>query len=221
MTAAIRQRYFWPKMQSDISTYVKTCQACLKDKHSTSKRKAPMELRQVYPLFYHVHMDVVSLPKDPANGYSKCLVMIDSFSSYVELAVIPDETAVKIARAFFRTWVCCHSVPVIITTDRHKSFKSIFMRELTTLLGSKHLFTSSNKPQSNSKVERTNGSILNILRVLAAKQRNWCKLLPVLRFALNTGENSSSKYSPYFLAHGVHKGGRVLIVCTKQAAVGL
>ncbi len=221
LIAALRQRYFWPKMQADISTYVKTCQACLQGKHPTSKRKAPMELRQVYPIWYHVHMDVVSLPKDPANGYTKCLVMIDSFSSYVELTAITDEQAETVAKAFFRVWVCRHSVPVVITSDRHQSFKSKFMKELTALLGSKHLFTSSNRPQSNSKVERTNGSILNILRVLAAKQRNWCELLPVLRFALNTSENASSKYSPYFLAHGVHKGGRVLVVCTKQAAVGL
>ena len=77
------------------------------------------------------------------------------------------------------------------------------MKTLAKLMGIKHLFTSSHRPQSNSKVERVNSSILNILRVLASKTKLWCDMLPVIRFNLNTGVNASSQYSPYFLAHGV------------------
>ena len=113
----------------------------------------------VYPIWYHMHMDVMSLPKDPANGRSKCLVMIDSSSSYVKLVAIPEETEEVVAKAFFKVWVCRHSVPAIITTDRHQSFKSVFLRELVKLLGSKHIFTTSNRPQSNSKVEHANASL--------------------------------------------------------------
>ncbi len=154
-------------------------------------------------------MDVVSLPRDPTTGYTKCLVMVDSFSSYVELTAVKDECASTIATAFFRNWVCRHSVPTLITTDCHKSFRSAFLGSLAKLLGSKQLFTSSNRPQSNSKVERVNSSILNTLRVLASNNKNWCELLPVVRFGVNTGVNASSQYSPYFLAHGVPKRGRV------------
>ena len=107
-------------------------------------QKAPMELCQTYPIFYHVHMDVVSSPKDPAMGYIKCLVMIDSFSSFVELTAIKDERVPMVATAFFRNWVCHHSVPTLITTDRHKSVRSEFLGTLVSLLGSKQLFTSSN-----------------------------------------------------------------------------
>ena len=165
-----------------------------------------MELRHTYPIFYCVHMDVVSLPEDPATGYTKFLVIINSFLSYAELVAVPNEQAEVISKAFFCTWVCRHSVPSVITTDRHKSFKSKFMKELTKPLGSKQVFTSSNRPQSNSKVERVNSSILNTLCVLASENHNWCELLPVVRFNLNTGVNASSQYSPYFLAHGVPKG---------------
>ena len=201
-------------MQTEIMYYVKTCGLCTQSKSVSNIRKAPMELRQIYPIFYHVHMDVVNLPKDLANGYSKCLVMIDSYSSYVELTAIPNESMATVATAFFRNWVCRHSVPVIITSDRHKSFKVVFMAELTKLLGAKQLFTSSNHPQSKSNVERVNSSILNVLRVLASKHQNWCELLPVVRNALNTGENSSSGYSPYFLAHSVEL--RMGEICAMQ-----
>ena len=206
LLVALRSNYFWPKMQTDVADYVRTCKACTQSKRSSNMRKAPMELRKTYPIFYHVHMDVVSLPEDPATGHKKCLVMIDSFSGYVEMVAVKSERAEVLATAFFRTWICRHSVPSIITTDRHKSFKGKFFEELATLLGSKRVFTSSNRPQSNSKVERTNSSILNTLRVLASETRNWCELLPVVRFNLNAGINSSSQYSPYFLAHGVPKG---------------
>ncbi len=220
LLTALRRRYFWPKMQTDVVDYVRTCAACIQSKRSSNMRKAPMELRQTYPIFYHVHMDVVSLPKDPATGYSKCLVMIDSFSSYAELTAIKNERAPTVGEAFFRNWVCRHSVPTLITTDRHKSFRSQFLQALAKLLGSKQVFTSSNRPQSNSKVERANSSILNILRVLASENRNWCELLPVVRFGLNTGMNASSLYSPYFLAHGVPKRVRVLIMAHQTGGSG-
>ncbi len=209
LLAALHRRYFWPKMQIDVTDYVRTCTACTQSKRSSNMRKASMELRQTYPIFYHVHMDVVSLPRDPATGYIKCLVMVDSFSSYVELTAIKDERAATVATTFFRNWVCRHSVLTLVTTDRHQSFRSAFLGCLAKLLGSKQLFTSSNRPQSNSKVERMNSSILNTLRVLASNNKNWGELLPVVRFGLNTGINASSQYSPYFLAHGVLKRGRV------------
>ncbi len=220
LLTALRRRYFWPKMQTDVLDYVRTCKPCVQSKRSSNMRKAPMELRQTYPIFYHVHMDVVSLPQDPATGYSKCLVMIDSFSSYAELTAIKNERAPTVGQAFFRNWVCRHSVPNLITTDRHKSFRSEFLKALAELLGSKQIFTSSNRPQSNSKVERTNSSILNTLRVLAAKNKNWCELLPVVRFGLNTGMNASSQYSPYFLAHGVPKRDGVLIMVHQTGGSG-
>ena len=128
-------------------------------------RKAPMELHQTYPIFYHIHMDVVSLPKDPATGYIKCLVMTDSFSSYADLTAIKDEHAETVTTTFFRNWVCCHAVPTVVTTDHHKSFRSVFLGTLAKLLGCKQLFTSSNRPQSNSKDEWVNSSILNTLQV--------------------------------------------------------
>ena len=120
--AFVRQRYFWPGMQTDLADYVKTCQDCRRGKRSYDHLKAPMELRQIYPILYHIHMDVVSLPKDPNTGKTKCLVMIDSFSSYVELVAIPDAKAETLAKAFFQHWICRFSVPVLLTTDRHQSF---------------------------------------------------------------------------------------------------
>ncbi len=114
---ALRKHYFWPKMQVDVTDYVHTCAACVQSKRSSTMRKAPMELRNTYPIYYHVHMNVVSLPENPATGYKKCLVIVDSFSSYAELVAVPNEQVDVLAKAFFRTWVCRNSVPSLITTD--------------------------------------------------------------------------------------------------------
>ncbi len=104
----------------------------------------------------------------------------------------------KLPTAFFQNCICQHSVPVVITSDQHKSLKSVFLAELTNLMGTKQLLTSSNWPQSNRKVEQVNSSILNVLRVLASKHQNWCELLSVVCNALNAGTNTSSGYSPLF-----------------------
>ena len=139
------------------------CAAYTQGKWSPYMHKALIELHQTYPILYHVHMDVMNLPKNPATGYIKCLMMIDSFSSYTKLTVIKDEKAETVATAFFQNWVCRHLVPTIVTTYQHKRYRSVFLGTLAKLLGSKQIFTNSNRPQSNSKVEWVNSSILNTL----------------------------------------------------------
>ena len=56
------------------------------------------------------------------TGKKYIAVFTDTFSKYVELAAIPDKSAITVATAFLEKWDLCHSVPHEFVTDQGKEF---------------------------------------------------------------------------------------------------
>lgn len=49
--AALRNKYFWPSMYSDINTYVKTCETCQQPKRALNARPPPLQPQQTHDVF--------------------------------------------------------------------------------------------------------------------------------------------------------------------------
>ena len=203
LTAMIREKFYWPKLYSEVYQYVKSCDACQKAKRNMAAQRAPLQLREVPSFLGRIHMDCLHLPKSK-EGFTVLLAVIDAFSKAVELIPCIDETAATLARQFFRHWVCRYSVPVQITTDKHPSFMSNFMKELAVYLGMEKLAISTSNPKSNGQVERVNSQILNTIRALSTQfPLSWPDMLPSVRFSFMTAPCNSTQFSPYELLHGV------------------
>ncbi|KAG8171694.1 hypothetical protein JTE90_012613, partial [Oedothorax gibbosus] len=72
----IQQRYVWPGMMADISTWARSCVECQRSKihrhtHSPSQRFILTSRR-----FEHIHLDIVG-PLPPSEGYSYLITIID------------------------------------------------------------------------------------------------------------------------------------------------
>jgi hypothetical protein len=48
--------------------------------------------------------------------------MMDAFTKYIEVAVIPNKEAATVAEAIFNQWICRHSTPVMLLSDQGKEF---------------------------------------------------------------------------------------------------
>ncbi|KAI4313257.1 hypothetical protein L6164_026248 [Bauhinia variegata] len=104
--ALIQKSYYWPHMQNDIVTYVRTCLVCQQDK---VEQQHPAGLLEPLPIaerpWKSVSIDfIVALRKFEA--YGSIIVVVDSFSKYATFIPTPANCKVdEAARLFFKHMV--------------------------------------------------------------------------------------------------------------------
>ncbi|KAL4379296.1 hypothetical protein GQ457_02G038830 [Hibiscus cannabinus] len=121
--ALITDQYYWPHMDRDVETYVKTCLICQQDKVETKK---PMGLLQPLPIperpWESISLDfIIGLPNTD-NCFS-IMVVVDRFSKYATF--IPASKvchAEEAARLFLKHVVKYWGIPKTIISDRDTRF---------------------------------------------------------------------------------------------------
>lgn len=93
--------------------------------------------------------------------------------------------------------------PIEIVINRGPNFCSGLVEEYIKRTGANHKLTADFYPESNSKVERYNGTIKNILRkyVQGALHR-WDEFLDVSLWATRVTVNATTGFFPFFLVYG-------------------
>ncbi|VVC25331.1 Integrase, catalytic core,Ribonuclease H-like domain [Cinara cedri] len=86
--------------------------------------------------------------------------------------------------------------------DNSSSFTSTKFQQFLEKYGIEHLLTPSYTPQSNDLIECSNTTIIAVLSKFTLEYPyDWDKKLPVLTLAISTIQQSSLKYSPFYLLH--------------------
>ena len=201
---AIRMKYFWPKMYSDIQTYVKTCIPCQQAKRYIHQKQALLKPLPIGHVFSRLHIDILGpLPKTK-DGYRYILMVVDSFSKWTEAFPLQTMEAREVAWKLYDEIICRFGCPDSILTDRAQNFMSNLLKELCSILGITKLATSSYHAACNSQVERINSVVLQKLRIYGnEKQSDWAQLLPSIMFSYRTTPAlDSTNYSPHFILFG-------------------
>jgi hypothetical protein len=95
--------------------------------------------------------------------------------------------------------------PYEIITDRANCFSAEIMAEYLQLQQTNHFPSTPYHPQTNGMVERVNGVLGNILTKLTLGTREkWDEFLPSAVFIINARKHSTTGFSPFFLAYGLH-----------------
>ena len=90
-----------------------------------------------------------------------------------------------------------------IISDNGLEFINGWSKTLYKLLGVKSIKTSVYKPTTNSQCERTNRSIISILRTCVCDNpKNCSKNLGYVTYVINTSVTESTKASPFSLIYG-------------------
>ena len=94
-------------------------------------------------------------------------------------------------------------VPVLIMSDRGPEWINRVWSSLTDLLGTRHVTTTTYRPQANGAVERVHRYINTVLgEMTEAHGRDWDVMLPVAVMAHNWSNITGTEYSPYRLIFG-------------------
>ena len=134
--------------------------------------------------FDMVHVDIVGL-LPPSRGFTLLLTCVDRFTRWQEAIPIGNITAETVAEAFVSGWIARFGTPSTITTDRGRQFESALWSQLTRLLGSKRIRTTSYHPIANGLVERFHHQLKASLKSQPDTTR-WAEALPLVLLGIRT-----------------------------------
>jgi hypothetical protein len=201
----VKRRFYWPRMDADVLQYVRTCDACQRNKPS---QQSTAGLLQPLPIPNHpwqqVTMDLITqLPKS-RQGNDAIVVFVDKLSKMVHLVATKTAvTAPQLAEIFWTTVVRHHGLPSSIISDRDPRFTGHFWRALWKCLGTQLTMSTAFHPQTDGQTERANRTLEEMLRsYVSFQQKDWDEHLVAAELAFNASKHASTGFTPFYLNGG-------------------
>jgi len=157
-------------------------------------------------------MDLITDLPLTANGHTAVVTFVDRLTKQVHFAPTVKTVNAPALATLFRKHVYSvgHGIPRVIITDRDERFLSHFWTTLFTMLGTKLKFSTAYHPQTDGQSERTNRMLEEYLRhFVSPLQDDWDEYLDLAEFAINDSVQTSTGYSPFFMAYGQNPVGIV------------
>ncbi len=207
MLAAMRAEYWWPRMTSAVTRWVKTCTTCARRSpdgpvsHAAQYRVPP----GTRP-FEIVAMDVVGPLPVTADGHRYIVVWVDLLTRYVVVAPTKTVTSAEIAAAFVTSVVTRFGAPIKVVSDHAANIIGGAMADARRLFGVFGVTTTPLHQQANGICERAIGTMSHLLRkVVDGSQRDWDRKLPFVVWIMETqAHRSLGGATPFSLVHGWH-----------------
>lgn len=200
----IQERYYWPRLSSDVAHYVKSCRECQRRK-TPPKRPAGF-LQPIRPPsrpFQEVGMDLLGPFPTSTTGNKWIIVATDYLTRYAEAKALPNGTAAEVAKFFVESILLRHGAPEILITDRGTAFTAELTQAILQHSHTSHRRTTAYHPQTNGLTERLNKTIADMLSMYVdAEHKTWDVILPYVVFAYNTAVQETTQMTPFSLVHG-------------------
>lgn len=179
----VREKFFWPKMNKDVTTWAKSCIPCQRAKinrHTVSDIQQFSECER----FEHIHVDIVGPLATTSEGFRYCLTLIDRRSRWPEAFPIKDISAETVAKFVYEGWITRFGCPIRLTSDQGRQFESNLFAELMKVMGIHKIRTTAYHPQSNGIVERWHRSLKAALTARLLSASSWVSELPTVLLGL-------------------------------------
>jgi hypothetical protein len=151
-----------------------------------------------------MNIDTIGPFPEDTLGNAYIVVIIDTFTRFVELYKAPNATALTAARALVDH---CgrYGIPEQILTDNGPQYYNELIGHLTRSFGMKHLFTVPYSHQENGLVERANKEVGRHLRAILLDHRvvdTWSESLPIIQRIINAKVHEATGVAPAALLFG-------------------
>lgn len=196
-------KYYWPKMKSDVASYIRKCQACIKSKPEQRTKAGEMGGHsQISAPWEVISIDLVGPLPRSSKGYNHILVVVDLFSKFSLCFPLRKATASKVVEHLENDVFLLFGVPRKIVSDNGVQFRSKEYRRLLNQYQISSAFVSFYHPQSNP-TERVNRVIKTMLiAYVSENHREWDKYLPKVACALRSAQHETTGHSPYYVNFG-------------------
>ncbi len=198
----IREKYWWPRMYSDIKEQIMACTVCQAVGKSTAQKSRIGGHAIGGDPFEYIAMDLLSLPESYA-GHRYAMIVMDYHSRYSIVAPLRTKEAEEVAQALIRNVIMVYGPPKKLLTDNGGEFKNKVLNEICQALRVKRKFTSPYNPQADGMVERFNRTLLRMLACyIEPNQRNWDLIVPMVVYAYNTTSCNAHGLTPFEVIFG-------------------
>jgi len=190
----VRANFYWPKMDENITKYVRSCDICQGNNVIRHKKYGLLEpLEVAMRPWTAISMDFnVGLPK--SDGYTKIWVIVKRFSKMAHFIPLRTEEPIKeLAFTFVKEIWRLHGLPESIVSDRDTRFLSKFSPSLMQLLQVKLNLSTAFHPDSDAQTERVNQTLEEYIRSYCSYvQVEWVSVLQFAEHAYNTSMSEST-----------------------------
>ena len=164
----------------------------------------PLQPLPVADLFSRWHIDIFSGLPTTKDKYKHILVVVDSYSKWMEAHPLRSQEATEVAAVLYREVITRYGAPRTLISDRGQTFMSKFTAAMCELFQITRHYVSAYHPATNSVVERANSIILQGFRMYCKDQQDdWPEILPSIMMANRmTPCTQASQVSPFFLLFG-------------------
>ena len=197
--AMLKERAFWPRMQSDIEEVVLSCPSCQLTKGTNQPNYPPNRPIQVSSFGELWSVDVMGPFPTSVTGEQYLLVMTEHLTRWIEVAAIIDQRTATVWRAIMDRIVANHGIPQQILTDQGPCFGSEEFKQKLSQLGIKRVRTTPYHPQGNGLTERNNRTIKEWL---AARGGDWLESLPWVLLGHRSTPQRAIQRTPFELIYG-------------------
>lgn len=196
---------FWTNMNHDINTYIKECQTCQSLKGNVSHQHNLSTTHDEAP-FKRIVIDYFGPLPTSTSGHQYILVIIDTFTKYVELYPTKSTASQELANIVYNQFIMRHGVTLEIMCDNGNSLGSQFPQQLARFVDIHILYTLPYHPASNGIVERfmkaLRTMIMTYTNIKEVKTQWRSSNLRLIRFIYNNMYHHAIKTSPFELVHG-------------------
>jgi exodeoxyribonuclease III len=200
----VREKFYWPKYQADVSAWVRGCLFCQKRKHPRPHCHGlthPMLASRPWEL---VAFDLVGpLPETEKHGYKYLLTAIDIFSRYPFAIPVTNKSIKTVVDALHKYLITVFGPPRLLLSDREKSFVAAVVKGLYSKMGITKIATTGYQPTGNGSVERFHRWLnCTMTMFVNSKKNNWDEHIDSLLFAYRTSVCESTGLSPWEVVMG-------------------
>lgn len=199
----LTEKYYWPKMRSDVTSYVRRCQTCLAYK-PTNQRPADKMLPHPKPSrpWEIVSTDLMGPLPRSKRGNMFVLVVTDYLSKFSVIFALKKATTQAVVRRMEEEVFLIFGVPRIIITDNGPQYRSKEFQRFARDYGCQIKYSSNYHPRANP-TERTNRNLKIMMSMYAAdNHRTWDVELQKLACALRTCRHEVTRLTPYYVNFG-------------------
>ena len=199
----VRQKFYWPGLQSDVRSYIAGCEACTRRKEPCPTKRAPMQIvRSGYPM-ERIAIDILGELPQTNKGNKYILVVSDYFTKWTEALPMPNMEACTVAKILVEEVLCRMGIPQKIHSDQGRQFESNLFLEMCKILGIQKTRTTPYHPESDGMVERFNRTLATMLTAyVSTNHKDWDEQLPFVMMAYRSSDHETTGMSPNMFMFG-------------------